>query len=240
MQWYLIFEMYLWDTVQIIQYLNNIFYSAPTHVPSKPQSTHKHFSSRECIKEVGNHKLLSFATGNANFFFLNLFIGFYHIIYTVLQCDLPPLRPHCGEAPGRDSNPGRVAQRQGHYPWTTKNWNDCKSKISLHCAESDSTQANTARRRTLRRLTTARRRTLRRLTLRWVNKFCRFSKISISMEFRIHLMINFRIFFENPKLANTARSWSNTVRSRTPRSVSLLRVLPGNIFVQNQIFLLAF
>ena len=24
---------------------------------------------------------------------------FYNIIYTVLQCDLPPLRPHCGEAP---------------------------------------------------------------------------------------------------------------------------------------------
>ena len=28
--------------------------------------------------------------------FLNLFIGFF--------------RPHCGEAPGRDSNPGRAAQ----------------------------------------------------------------------------------------------------------------------------------
>ena len=43
-------------------------------------------------------------------------IGLYYIIPTVLQCDLPPLRPHCGEAPGRDSNPGRAAQRQGHYP----------------------------------------------------------------------------------------------------------------------------
>ena len=49
------------------------------------------------------------------FFFLNLFIGVYYIIYTVLLCDLPPLRPHCGEAPGRDSNPSRAAQRQGHY-----------------------------------------------------------------------------------------------------------------------------
>ena len=30
---------------------------------------------------------------------LNLFIGFYYIIYTVLQCDLAPLRPHCGDSP---------------------------------------------------------------------------------------------------------------------------------------------
>ena len=29
-------------------------------------------------------------------------------IYIVLQCDLPPLRPHCGEAQGRDLNPGRA------------------------------------------------------------------------------------------------------------------------------------
>ena len=49
------------------------------------------------------------------YFFFYLFLGFY-IIYTVLQCDLPPLRSHCGEAPGRDSNPGRAGQRQGHYP----------------------------------------------------------------------------------------------------------------------------
>ena len=32
--------------------------------------------------------------------------GFYYIIYTVLQCDLPPLRPHCGEAPGPGFEPG--------------------------------------------------------------------------------------------------------------------------------------
>ena len=36
-------------------------------------------------------------------------LRFFYIIYTVLQCDLPPLRPHCGEALGRDSNPGRAA-----------------------------------------------------------------------------------------------------------------------------------
>ena len=34
--------------------------------------------------------------------------GFYYISYTGLQCDLPPLRPHCGESPGWDSNPGRA------------------------------------------------------------------------------------------------------------------------------------
>ena len=34
-------------------------------------------------------------------------IGFSLYIHTVvLQCDLPPLSPHCGEASGRDSNPG--------------------------------------------------------------------------------------------------------------------------------------
>ena len=51
-------------------------------------------------------------------YFLNLFSGFYYIIYTVLQCDLPPLKPQCGEAPGRDSNQDRAAQMQGqgHYP----------------------------------------------------------------------------------------------------------------------------
>ena len=43
-----------------------------------------------------------------------IFIKFYNIIPTVLQCDLPPLRPHCGEAPDQDSNPGLAAQR--HYP----------------------------------------------------------------------------------------------------------------------------
>ena len=47
------------------------------------------------------------------YFFIS-FIWFYYIIYTVLQCDLPPLRPHCGEAPGRDSNLGRAA----HEAWT--------------------------------------------------------------------------------------------------------------------------
>ena len=29
----------------------------------------------------------------------HLGLGFYYIICTVLQCDLPPLRPHFGEAP---------------------------------------------------------------------------------------------------------------------------------------------
>ena len=36
----------------------------------------------------------------------------FYIICTLLlvKCDLPPLRPHCGEVPGRDSNPERVIQ----------------------------------------------------------------------------------------------------------------------------------
>ena len=40
-------------------------------------------------------------------FLISFLWCFYYIIYTVLQCDLPPLRPHCGEAPGRDSNPNQ-------------------------------------------------------------------------------------------------------------------------------------
>ena len=32
-------------------------------------------------------------------------VFFVKIIYAVLQFDLPPLRLHSGEAPGRDSNP---------------------------------------------------------------------------------------------------------------------------------------
>ena len=30
------------------------------------------------------------------------------IIFILLECDLPPLRPQCGEAPGRDTNPGQA------------------------------------------------------------------------------------------------------------------------------------
>ena len=41
-----------------------------------------------------------------SFFFFIFLWSFYYI--TVLQCELPALRSHCGEAPGRDSNPGRA------------------------------------------------------------------------------------------------------------------------------------
>ena len=34
--------------------------------------------------------------------------SYYTICTVVLQCDLPPLRPHCGEATGRESNPART------------------------------------------------------------------------------------------------------------------------------------
>ena len=34
-----------------------------------------------------------------------------HLECTVLQCDLPPLGPHCGNSPGRDLNPGRAIFR---------------------------------------------------------------------------------------------------------------------------------
>ena len=47
-------------------------------------------------------KIIKIYLGNC---FFKSFLWFYCIIYTVLQCDLPPLSPHCG-----------AAQRQGHYP----------------------------------------------------------------------------------------------------------------------------
>ena len=78
-------------------------------------------------------------SGKKFFFFFYIFIEFFYIIYIVYQCDLPPLRPHCVEAPGRDSNPGRTAQRQGQWdttprpPHLLKNW---QNKI-LHVQRKD-------------------------------------------------------------------------------------------------------
>ena len=39
--------------------------------------------------------------------FITLFVQFYSV-------DLPPIRPHWGEAPSRELNLGRAVQRQGH------------------------------------------------------------------------------------------------------------------------------
>ena len=52
-----------------------------------------------------------------HFFFFSFLTAISYIIYIVLQCDLPPLRPHCGGGPaGRDSNPGTSGlYRQGHW-----------------------------------------------------------------------------------------------------------------------------
>ena len=46
-------------------------------------------------------------------------LGFKHFIFTVLQCALPPLRPHCGEASCRNSNLRRAIQRQRETLTTT-------------------------------------------------------------------------------------------------------------------------
>ena len=46
-----------------------------------------------------------------DFFFSPPWYFVFNIIcctYTELQCDLPPLRSHCGEVPGQNSNSGRV------------------------------------------------------------------------------------------------------------------------------------
>ena len=77
--------------------------------------------------------------------------------------------------------------------------------------ESDSAQANTAQSRKLKWSQIQ-----NWLTMRGVKHIFLFLKISISREFRIHMMIfrKCRIFSENPKVNNTAQSW--TLRSRTP------------------------
>ena len=53
-----------------------------------------------------------------HFFTAHWGLGFLLFLYTVLHCDLPLLIPHCGEAPGQDSNPWRPSRgkRQGHWP----------------------------------------------------------------------------------------------------------------------------
>ena len=55
------------------------------------------------------------------FYFIFYFLSFYwvFIIYTVLQCDLPPLRPHCGEARDGRSEAGQLTTRPPdlHKKW---------------------------------------------------------------------------------------------------------------------------
>ena len=67
-------------------------------------------------KNYASSYILVFEVVWKEILFLNLFLGFDFIIYTVLQCDLPPIRPHFGEAPGRDSNPGRAARGRDTTP----------------------------------------------------------------------------------------------------------------------------
>ena len=63
-----------------------------------------------------------FAVLYENFFYFLLFtahrgLGFLLCYVHSITENLPPLRPHCGEAPpGQDSNPGRAVQRDtNHY-----------------------------------------------------------------------------------------------------------------------------
>ena len=67
------------------------------------------------------------------YFFIIFLLGFIILfIQYYIHCDLPPLRPQCGEAPGRDSNPGRAAQKQEHYSLTTTPpWNCWAWKVEV-------------------------------------------------------------------------------------------------------------
>ena len=46
-------------------------------------------------------------------FSAHLGLGYITLFKQYYSADLPPLSPHCGEAPGRDTNPSRVVQRLG-------------------------------------------------------------------------------------------------------------------------------
>ena len=63
---------------------------------------------------------------NCRYFFFFFFtahrgLGFYYI----MQCDLPPLRPHCGEALGRDLNPEWFRGRDTDHSTTTPPYCRC-------------------------------------------------------------------------------------------------------------------
>ena len=57
--------------------------------------------TKYCISKKHNSFIYRF-TAHLGHGFNTLFVQYY------VQCDLPPLRPHCGEALGRDSNLGRA------------------------------------------------------------------------------------------------------------------------------------
>ena len=54
-----------------------------------------------------------------NYFLKNLFYWVFVILFIQYYSVICRPSDHTGEAPGRESNPGRTAQRQGHYPLTT-------------------------------------------------------------------------------------------------------------------------
>ena len=72
------------------------------------QCYEKNESNEVIIREIGPvirtgyTVILTFFTAQQGPSFITLFIQY-----------LPPLSQHCGEVPGRDSNPGRVVQRLG-------------------------------------------------------------------------------------------------------------------------------
>ena len=53
--------------------------------------------------------------GGGSCYFSKYFFYYFTVFVQYYQCTLPPLRPHCEEAQWRDSNPGWVVMRQGHW-----------------------------------------------------------------------------------------------------------------------------
>ena len=77
----------------------------PPHSSSRPSTF---FIYKQSVEEI-------FFIETFNLYFFRppvhrLYIYMYYL-YSILQCDLPPLRPHSGEATGRDSNPKRKVCR---------------------------------------------------------------------------------------------------------------------------------
>ena len=74
--------------------------------------------------------------------------SFHFIIYIVYQCDLPPLRSNCWEAPGRDSHPGHgdseaVTLPLDHHTYL-KNCNVNGEPVQFLIAPSSGTQDDVA------------------------------------------------------------------------------------------------
>ena len=67
------------------------------HLPSHSHHTQQPTYSLYFLYSLSDLVVFSFCVSLFLRFTAYRGLGFYYIIYTVLQCDLPPLSPHCGK-----------------------------------------------------------------------------------------------------------------------------------------------